>query len=108
MPGLPEADPTKAAIADEVRSFIVRNFFFGDAVVSDDASLLGLGVVDSTGVLELVGFLETTYAIPIDDDDLVPENLDSVTRVVRFVTRKLRAVNHANPRERADARQPLP
>ncbi|HWP99571.1 MAG TPA: acyl carrier protein [Vicinamibacterales bacterium] len=77
-------------IETEVRRFVVDNFLFGqEDRLDDDASFLETGVIDSTGVLELVGFLESTYGITLADSELVPENLDSVARVVRFVRRKL-------------------
>jgi acyl carrier protein len=75
----------------DLRQFIVENFLFGkdDQPVASSDSLLELGIVDSTAVLELVGFLEQTYQITIDDEELVPDNLDSIDRIVQFVTRKL-------------------
>jgi acyl carrier protein len=79
-------------IRHDLRQFIVDNFLFGqvttDAPFSDDESLLEAGIVDSTGILELVGFLEQHYSMMIADDELVPENLDSVSQLVRFVERK--------------------
>ena len=79
------------ASPDEIRQFVVNSFLFGrecDAP-TDDASFLESGIIDSTGVLELIGFIEGRYRIKLDDEDLVPENLDSVSRVVAFVKRKL-------------------
>jgi len=76
--------------AQELRTFI-DNFLHGDSaelVFSDDDSLLDTGIIDSTGVLELIAFLELSYCIVIDDDELVPENLDSVSRVASFIERK--------------------
>lgn len=79
----------------DIREFVVENFLLGkDKGLSTSESLLDAGVVDSTGVLELVAFLERTYAIQIADQDLVPENLDSIDSVVRFVRAKL-ADRHA-------------
>jgi acyl carrier protein len=74
----------------ELRQFLVENFLFGkeDAPLANGDSLLELGIIDSTGVLELVSFLEQKYGFTINDDELVPENLDSIDRLVRFVTRK--------------------
>ena len=73
-----------------IRDFVVENFLFGqDAHLADAGSFLEAGIIDSTGVLELVGFLETTFAITVEDEDLVPANLDSVERAARFVERKL-------------------
>jgi acyl carrier protein len=75
---------------DEVRRFLADIFFLGDdpAGLSGSRSLIEAGIIDSTGVLELVGFLEEQYAIRIEDDELVPENLDSIDNIVRFVARK--------------------
>ncbi len=79
------------AIAQQVRSFIVENFLFGKGKkeLSDDDSFLEREIIDSTGVLELVTFLETTYEIKVEDEELVPENLDSIRNVEAFVKAKL-------------------
>ena len=68
----------------------MENFLLGDDLrtLPGDASLIEAGIIDSTGVLELVGFLERTYGLRIADNDLIPENLDSIDRVVRFVESK--------------------
>lgn len=80
------------AIERAVRAFVTKNFLFEDPrVLSADASFLELGVIDSTGVLELVGFLEREYGIVVEDRELVPANLDSIGGVTRFVTKKLAA-----------------
>lgn len=76
-----------------VREFVTENFLFGDEeALEDDASFLESDIVDSTGILELINFLEETYDIRIEDDELTPENLDSVTRVARFLEHKLSGV----------------
>jgi acyl carrier protein len=75
-----------------VRRFIAENFLFrdeGDAI-THDASLLDAGIIDSTGVLELVCFLETTFGIQVADDEMLPENLDSIRAITSYVGRKLR------------------
>jgi acyl carrier protein len=75
---------------DEVREFIIENFLFGDRErFVPDLSFLETGVIDSTGMLELVGFLEGRYKIQIKDDEFVPENLDSLDNIERFLRRKL-------------------
>jgi acyl carrier protein len=78
----------------ELRQFIVDNFLFGDQsgrfAFTDTDSLQELGIVDSTGVLELVCHLQERYAIAVADEDLVPDNLDSVERIARYVDRKRR------------------
>ena len=78
----------------EIRQFLTEVFFLGDdpAGVPGDKSLIDSGIIDSTGVLELVGFLEEKYGIRINDDELVPENLDSIDNIVSFVSRKKEAV----------------
>ncbi len=82
----------------EVREFVINNFLFGDrAPLQDDKSFLDSGIIDSTGMLELIMFLETTYNIKIEPEEMLPENLDSVNRVVAFVTRKLSTTPVAEP-----------
>jgi len=73
-----------------VRRYIVENFLLGeDSGLSAAESLLGTGVVDSTGILELVMFLEESYGIEVRDEEMLPENLDSIANIVKFVERKL-------------------
>lgn len=81
------------SIAREIKEFVVTNFLFGQdaAGLTDDASFLEGGIIDSTGVLELVAFLEQQYGISVGDRELLPENLDSVQNATRFVSRKLEA-----------------
>ena len=68
-----------------VREFVTSNFFVQDAAsLTDSASLLDLGVVDSTGVLEVMGFLESTFGVTVEDDEIVPDNLDSIERIAAF------------------------
>ena len=80
-------------IAKAVRQFVVDSFFYREngTPFTDTTSFLETGLIDSTGVLELVGFLEKSYAFRIHDDEIVPENLDSVQRIVAFVRAKTRA-----------------
>ena len=76
--------------ASEIKAFIVSNFLFGqDRPLADDQSFLESGIVDSTGMLELVSFLEEKYGITIADNELVPQNLDSLRNVSQLVARKL-------------------
>lgn len=76
-------------IKTRVREFIVNNFMFGSSEgIRDDTSFLGEGIIDSTGVLELVTFLEETFDIKVEDEELIPENLDSVENLVDFLKRK--------------------
>jgi acyl carrier protein len=78
-------------IRARVRAFIEENFLFRQdaAALSDADSLLESGVMDSTGVLELVAFLESAFPIVMADADIVPENLDSIGAIARFLERKL-------------------
>jgi acyl carrier protein len=77
---------------DTVREFIVENFLFGDgSQLQDDTSFMESGIIDSTGILELITFLEEKYEIKIEDDELIPENLDNLQNVARFVDCKIDA-----------------
>jgi len=81
---------TESRFRSDIRAYVVENFLFGRGdELRDDDSFLESGLIDSTGVLGLVGYLETTFAIAVADEDLVPANLDSVVRVCQFVERKL-------------------
>ena len=83
-------------LIQELRTFIIDNFLFGDAsgrfTFTDDDSFQERGIVDSTGILELVCHLQERYGIEIDDAELVPDNLDSLSKVARFIDRKQRRV----------------
>jgi acyl carrier protein len=74
-----------------VRAFVEENFLFREDIsgLADTDSLLENGVMDSTGILELVAFLETTFAIQMADAEIVPENLDSIASIARYLERKL-------------------
>lgn len=73
-----------------VREFVVDNFLFGEEKgLANETSFLEKGIIDSTGILELVSFLEETYEIKVDDEELVPENLDSLANIDVFLRRKL-------------------
>lgn len=76
--------------AEIIRSYIVENFLFGDdSGFENDASFLEEGILDSTSALELVGFLEKEFSITVDDEEVIPENLDSIDNVVKFLKKKL-------------------
>ena len=77
-------------IQNQIRSFIVENFMLGRSAdeLGDDNSLLEKGIIDSTGVLELVSFVEQTFGITVADEELVPDNLDSVNRLTEYVKKK--------------------
>ena len=73
-----------------IQNFVVENFLFGDGNnLNHNTSFLESGIIDSTGILELITFLEETYKIKIEDDELIPENLDSIDNVVHFLGRKM-------------------
>ena len=72
-----------------VKQFIVENFYVTDAsALHDDTSLIEGGYVDSTGMLELIAFLENTFGIRVADNETIPENLETIGRIVAFVDRK--------------------
>ncbi len=76
---------------DEVRKYIVNNLLFGNNdKLTDSGSLLDAGIIDSTGILEIVQFIEETFKIKLNDDELLPENLDNIDAIARFVERKAR------------------
>jgi acyl carrier protein len=75
---------------ETVTEFVIENFLFGEGDrLKDDVSLIESGIVDSTGILELIVFLEETYAVVIEDEEVVPENLDSVTSIMKFLEKKM-------------------
>ncbi|HEX8033364.1 MAG TPA: acyl carrier protein [Ktedonobacterales bacterium] len=82
-----------ALIRDQIRDFITQNFLYNGngttAQLDNGASLLEQGIVDTTGVLELVLFVEETYAFSVDQNDLLPENFDSIDNLAAYVARHL-------------------
>lgn len=77
-------------IKKQIRKFIVDNFLFGqDEGLTDSTSFLDKGIIDSTGVLELATHLENTFKIKVKDEELVPENLDSIDGVAKYLQGKL-------------------
>lgn len=85
---------------EELRQLVIDKLLFGreSTPLSDDDSFLDKGIIDSTSVLELVHLIETKYLIEIRDEDLIPENLDSINSLARFIERKLPV---SKPREEA-------
>lgn len=82
-------------ISARVSAFIIDNLLLGrEEDLTAVPSLLEAGIVDSTGILELVQFLEETWGIRVQDDEMTPDNLDSIERIVRFIERK---APHAAP-----------
>ncbi|MDW7773318.1 MAG: acyl carrier protein [Desulfobulbaceae bacterium] len=76
--------------AEFIRTFIFENFLFDadESALNNDDSFLEKGIIDSTGILELVEWLEDEFGIPIEDEELIPENLDSVNLLAAFIHRK--------------------
>jgi acyl carrier protein len=73
----------------DIRSYVIEAFLFGqDHGLTDDSSFLEQGILDSTGVLELVTHIEATYGVTVNDDELLPDNLDSISAISDFVDRK--------------------
>jgi len=77
-------------IKEKIKGFIVENFLFGDGNgLEYNTSFLDEGIVDSTGILELVTFLEEKFSIAVEEDELVPENLDSINNVTAYLQSKI-------------------
>ncbi len=77
-------------LKDKLRHYILENFLFSDnpGDLGDDDSFMEKEIIDSTGILEVIEFLEEETGITIEDEEMIPENLDSVNRIIRFVERK--------------------
>lgn len=76
-------------LSDTIRRFLIENFLFeDDGTLTEDTSLLEAGIIDSTGVLELVSFIEETFDLEVADEDMIPENLDSIANVVTYLQKK--------------------
>lgn len=75
----------------DIKNFIIDSFMFGqkDQTFSDSDSFMEKGIVDSTGILELTSFIEEKYEFAIEDDEMIPENLDSIENLVKFISKKL-------------------
>ncbi|MHB1565352.1 MAG: acyl carrier protein [Acidiferrobacter sp.] len=78
------------SIKGQVRNYICENFLMGlqDSDLTDDASFLDLGIIDSTGVIELISYLEEVYGITVEDTEMIPDNLDSLSAIEQYVSRK--------------------
>jgi acyl carrier protein len=76
----------------KIRAFVIENYLFGEeGKLGNDDSFMESGIIDSTGILELVRFLEATFAVKVADEDLIPDNLDSIHKIVAFLQAKLSA-----------------
>lgn len=78
---------------EKIREFILKNYLFTDdaGALGDNESFLEKGIIDSTGVLEVIEFLRVEFGVRVEDEEMVPENLDSILRLTEFTTRKLAA-----------------
>jgi len=77
----------------QVREFVTSNFYVADPkTLEDRTSLLDQGIIDSTGVLEVIMFIESTFGVTVEDSEMLPENLDSIERIAAFVARKQVAI----------------
>lgn len=81
----------EAQVKADLRDFVSANYLFGDSdrAPSDHESLIGTGVVDSTGILELIEYLESHFGIEVLETETLPQNLDSIANLTRFVVAKL-------------------
>jgi acyl carrier protein len=83
-------DSMENSIQYKIRNFIVENFLFGDDKgLENDTSFLEEGIIDSVGILELVEFIDNEFHITIADDELLPENLDSIKNISKFIGTKI-------------------
>jgi len=75
---------------EKIRAFVIENYLFGEeGKLGNGDSFMESGIIDSTGILELVRFLEATFGMKVADEDLIPDNLDSIEKIVAFVQAKL-------------------
>jgi acyl carrier protein len=79
------------SVAEQVREYVAMNFLFSDNgyPFPDDASFLKEGIVDSTGVLELVMFVEESFGVAVEDQEIIPENFDSVSQLAAYIRGKV-------------------
>jgi acyl carrier protein len=84
---------------EKIRAFVVENYLFGEeGKLGNSDSFMESGIIDSTGILELVRFLEATFGIKVADEDLIPDNLDSIEKIATFVETKLTSCPTADRR----------
>jgi len=77
-------------IREKMRAFIIDNFLFGDGDgLENESSFLDEGIIDSTGILELVAYLEDNFNIKVEDEELIPEHLDSIDNISAFLEKKI-------------------
>ena len=88
-------------IEEQVRAFVAQNFYVDPGGIGSETSLIGAGFVDSTGMLELIAFLESEYGIRLEDREMIPENLETLARIAAFVERKTAAGSEPGSERRA-------
>lgn len=78
------------AVEQRIREYILENYLFSDdpTALDNDASFLEAGIIDSTGILEVILFIEQEFGVRVEDEEMVPENLDSVNNLIGFISRK--------------------
>jgi len=78
------------SVEDKVRNYILENYLFTEdqSELSNEDSFLDKGIIDSTGILEVIFFLEEEFGISVDDEEMIPENLDSVNNIVKYINSK--------------------
>ena len=83
--------PTGTVVIERISDFIVTNFLFGDISKKpeDSESLIETGIIDSTGILELIEFLESEFGINVNEEETIPQNLDGLAALAKYVTRKI-------------------
>jgi acyl carrier protein len=88
----------------ELRQYVIDNFLFGQgsSELKNDDSFMERGIVDSTGVLELVAFLEEQFQVKVEDEDLIPANLDSINNLLLYLKKKQQSLKKMNPFIRHD------
>ena len=80
---------------EKLRNYIIENFMFGseDASLNDDDLFFDVGIKDSTGVLEVVGFIEDEFDFEVADKELIPDNFESVNKLVAYIVRKVQSTS---------------
>ena len=80
----------RMVVNEKIRTFIVDNFLFGDGSnLANDTSFLEERIIDSTGILQIISYIEEEFDIKINDEEIIPENLDSLSNITVFLNRKL-------------------
>lgn len=81
------------SVRQQLRSFILENYLFTDdqSALADNSSFLDGGILDSMGILELIDYLDETFAIKVEGDELIPDNLDSIDSLIAFIGKKSQA-----------------